>query len=288
MESMTGYAFVEKSARLFSYSVELKSLNSRYLEISVNLPKVLKNEENEMHNFLKNRFSRGKLELTIDMYDWTAGKPLTVNEEMIKMYYRRLDLLRKELAVCEPLRFESVLSLDGVSRRERTVMSRGSIKDIYGTVAVAAAKAVQMRKKEGTAIKRDLGAIAKNISGRITRIKMLAKNAPREKYKLMKKRTEALLGSSVDKARLYAEFAILADKLDINEEIVRFMDHLEKFNALMRISGQIGKKLDFMAQEMFREINTIGSKSGSSEIAYEVVEVKNHIEKIREHCRNIV
>jgi uncharacterized protein (TIGR00255 family) len=215
-------------------------------------------------------------------------RPLAVNAEVIRTYYKKLDMLRKELSVSEPLRFESVLSLDGVSSRERTVMPAGTIKDIYGTVDIAAAKAVRMRKKEGTAIRRDLDSIIKDISDKIVRIKMLAQKAPREKYDQMKKRTEALLGSSVDTSRLYTEFAILADKLDINEEVVRFRDHLKTFNALMRAGGQIGKKLDFMAQEMFREINTIGSKSGSSEIAREVVEVKNHIEKIREHCRNIV
>ncbi|OHD71538.1 MAG: YicC family protein [Spirochaetes bacterium RBG_16_49_21] len=288
MESMTGYAFFEKNAEHFSYSVELKSLNSRYLEISVNLPKLLKNEENEMHGFLKSRFGRGKLELTVDIYDWVVTKPISVNADMIKKYYRQLDLIRRELGLPEPLRFESILSLDGTSQRERSVVSRKSRNDIYGTIARAAAKTIQMRKKEGAAIKRDVAAIIKEISGRITAIKIRAKSASQEKNELLKKRIDTLLGSRVDEARLYTEFAFLSDKLDINEEIVRLNDHLGKFNKLMQSGGQIGKKLDFIAQEMFREINTIGSKSGSSEIAHAVVDVKNHIEKIREHSRNIV
>jgi uncharacterized protein (TIGR00255 family) len=106
--------------------------------------------------------------------------------------------------------------------------------------------------------------------------------------KLLVSRIEALRGSKIEDARLHTECAIIADRLDINEEIIRFKDHLEKCKLLLRSGEQIGKKLDFLAQEMFREINTIGSKSNSSEISHLVVETKNYIEMIREHCRNIV
>ena len=111
---------------------------------------------------------------------------------------------------------------------------------------------------------------------------------PGIKKETLKKRIEALAGAKVDDVRLYTEIAILSDKLDINEEIIRFKDHIQKFNALMKSGDQIGKKLDFIAQEMFREVNTIGSKSNNSEIAHLVVDIKNHIEMIREHCRNVV
>lgn len=288
MESMTGYAFAEKSTEQFSYSVELKSLNSRYLEIYVNLPKILKNEENGLHNLLKQRFGRGKLELNIDIFDWIVTKPIAVNSDMIRKYFRELERVHRDLGVKEPLRFESVLTLDGVSQRERSVISRQSRSDIFESIGRVIEKAIEMRGKEGAAIKKDLASLASAIAGHIGAIKTLSKNAAKDKKEALRARIEALAGAKADDVRLFTEIAILADKLDINEEIVRFKDHIQKFNALLKSGGQIGKKLDFLAQELFREINTIGSKSNNAEIAHVVVDVKNHLEMIREHCRNVV
>jgi uncharacterized protein (TIGR00255 family) len=288
MESMTGYAFLEKSTDQFSYSVELKSLNSRYLEVYVNVPKIIKNEENEIHALLKQRFSRGKLELNIDIYDWNVSKPIAINADMIKKYYRELRQVHKECGAEGPFRFESILALDGISQRERSMISRSSRADIYATIGRVIDKTIEMRQKEGTAIRKDLSILTAEISGHLAAIKSLAKNSVRDKKENLKKRIETLAGAKIDEVRIYTEIAILADKLDINEEIIRFRDHLKKFGALMKGGGQIGKKLDFISQEMFREVNTIGSKSNSAEIAHLVVDIKNHIEMIREHCRNVV
>jgi uncharacterized protein (TIGR00255 family) len=288
MESMTGYAFLEKSTEQFSYSVELKSLNSRYLEIYVNLPKILKNEENELHGLLKQRFSRGKLELNVDIFDWIVTKPIAINGDMIKKYYRELHAIHRELGIGEPFRFESVLTLDGISQRERSVISRTSRKDIYDTIGKVIDRAIEMRRKEGAAIRKDLSALISAITGHIGSIKTMSRNFAREKKELLKKRVEALLGAQVDEVRLFTEVAILADKLDINEEIMRFKDHIQKFNAMMKGGDQVGKKLDFLSQELFREVNTIGSKSNSADISHLVVDIKNHIEMIREQCRNVV
>lgn len=288
MDSMTGYAFLEKSTEQFSYSVELKSLNSRYLEIYVNLPKIIKNEENELHNLIKQRFGRGKLELNIDIFDWVVSKPIVINAEMIKKYYRELHHIHRDLGLSEPLRFESVLSLDGISQRDRSAISRTSRGDIYTTINRVIVKALDMRRKEGGAIRKDLSKLIGEIRRRIGGIAAAAKNSAKDKKEALKKRIETIAGTAIDDVRLYSEIAILADKLDINEEIIRLKDHISKFNTMMKGGDQIGKKLDFLAQEMFREINTIGSKSNNSEIAHMVVDIKNHIEMIREHCRNVV
>ena len=104
----------------------------------------------------------------------------------------------------------------------------------------------------------------------------------------MKSRLKSITDGSIDNSRLYTEIALIADKLDINEEIVRMNDHLEKLKVVMKEQEQMGRKLDFLSQELFREINTIAAKSNNSEIAHMVVDIKNHIDKIREHCRNIV
>lgn len=288
MESMTGYAFVEKSTKQFSFSVEIKSLNSKYLETYVTLPKILKNEENDLHNLLKSFFSRGKIECNIDIFDWNETRPISLNDELIKKYYRELKKIHKELGIKEPIRFESVLSLEGISQRERTVLTREAHKAIYDTIAAVAKKAIDMRKKEGASVKKDLVKSLGEIVNNINLVKKMAKDIPAEKKEQLRTRIEALAGAKVDDMRIYTEISILADKLDINEEIVRLDDHIAKFRTIMAETDQVGRKLDFLAQEMFREINTIGSKSNSSTIAHIVVDLKNYIDKIREQCRNIV
>jgi len=288
MESMTGYAFIEKSSDQFSFSVEIKSLNSKYLETYANIPRILRNEENDFISILKERFSRGKIELSIEIYDWTDTRPVSLNASLIKKYYQELQAIHSSLHIKEPLRFESILSLEGVLNRERSIVSKKSRKDIYTALEHVVKKTIEMRKKEGMATKKDIINSLEVIWGNAETIKNIARNFVTEKQQLLQKRINALAGGAVDDQRLMSEIAILADKLDINEETVRLNDHLQKYKAVMKDKGQIGKKLDFIAQEMFREINTISSKSNNSEISHLAVEVKNHIDKIREQCRNVV
>jgi uncharacterized protein (TIGR00255 family) len=288
MESMTGYAFIEKSTEQFSFSVELKSLNSKYLETYVNVPRILKNEENELAALIKNNISRGKVELNLEIFDWQDAKPVSLNAELIEKYYKELQNVHSSLKIEEPLKFESILSLEGLTNRERSVISEKSRKAIYDSAAKAIKMAIDMRKKEGTVTKKDISSCIAHITETADLIKSLAKDNAKEKQQLLKNRIESLAGCPVDDTRIYAEIAVMADKLDINEEIVRLSDHLKKFKQVMKESGQVGKKLDFLSQEMFREINTIASKSNSSEISHHVVDVKNNIDKIREQCRNIV
>jgi len=145
-----------------------------------------------------------------------------------------------------------------------------------------------MRKREGRSIKSDIQKSLKSISSSVVDIRAQSKNTAEVLYEKLKANIQKLTDGPVDDVRLYTEIAILADKLDVNEELIRLDDHLSKFKQTMNEKGQIGKKLDFIAQEMFREINTIASKANNARISHLVVEVKNNIDKIREHCRNIV
>ncbi len=285
---MTGYAFIEKSSDQFSYSVEIKSLNSKYLEVYVNLPKIMRNEENDLTQIIKKSFTRGKIELTIDIYDWNNVKPVSLNTDLMKKYYYELESLQKELKIKESLKFDSLLLLEGITQKERSVLSEKSKKDIYSSLDAVISKTIDMRKKEGVSIKKDISASLTLIAKDVNRIKTLSKTAIEDKKETLKNRLKSLTDGNLDNARIYTEIAIMADKLDINEELVRMSDHLEKLKVLMKEKEQMGRKLDFLSQELFREINTIASKSNNSEIAHMVVDVKNHIDKIREHCRNIV
>jgi len=288
MESMTGYAFIEASTDQFSYSVEIKSLNSKYLEVYVNLPKILRNYENEYITILKKNFNRGKIELNIDIFDWSNVKPVALNKELITKYYNELKDLHKKLKIQDPLRFESILSLEGITQRERSNLSAKSSKDILKNIGVVIKKTGDMRKKEGAVTKKDILQSLEQITKDTSVIKSLSGNIIKDKKDSLKKKLLTITDGAIDNTRIYSEIAILADKLDINEELVRLGDHLKKFKSTMNEKDQMGRKLDFISQELFREINTIASKSNSSEISHLVVNVKNHIDRVREQCRNIV
>lgn len=288
MESMTGYAFIEKNNDQFSYSMELKSLNSKYLETYINLPRILRNDENDFDAVLKKSFGRGKIELSIDIYDMVVPRPVSINRELLKRYYGELVRTARELKITNHFSIDALLSLDGVVQKERTTISAKSRTDLFRTLATVIKRNKQMRSREGISTARDIQNSLRVVAARLGRIEALAGAVAGSLYEKLKERIESLAGGRVDDVRLYAEIAVLADRQDINEEIVRLRDHMNKARMLMREKDQIGKRLDFVAQEMFREINTIAAKSNSSEISHLAVDIKNQIDKIREQSRNIV
>ncbi len=288
MESMTGYCHIEKSTSQFSFSVEIKSLNSKFLEIITNLPRILSKDENNITQILKNQFSRGKIVLTIEIFDWVEERAVSINSNILKKYYKELKQIEKELKVENYFSGDILFSFDNVRRVSKVSLTSHSRDSIYNTLNNAIDRTIKMRIKEGNAIRKDIQHSLNEISNDLVKTKEQYKDVSRILFKKLKKNIESLTDKTVSDVRLYTEVAILADKIDINEEIIRLNDHIKKFKLLMNDNGQIGKKLDFLAQEMFRETNTISSKANSSQISYMVVNMKNHIDKIREHSRNII
>ena len=288
MESMTGYGYIEGKTAEFSFSVEIKSLNSKYLEVYSNTPKMLKKKEDEIILKLKDRFLRGKIVATIEIFNWTQERTALINQKMIKKYYDGIQALEKSLGVENYFPGDLLFSFDGVLQKEKFVLAQKSYDRIIDHLQKAIALCIKMRMQDGNGAKRDLKNSLLVISTDLRKIKRLSKDVSDKMYSKMKKNIEIFLEQKADPIRLYTEIAILADRMDINEEIVRLEDHLKKFREMMLDKGQIGKSLDFLAQEMFREINTISSKANSSVVSHLVVEMKNHVDKIREQCRNIV
>lgn len=285
---MTGYGYIEKSTPQFSFSIEIKSLNSKFLEIYINLPKLLRKDENDITQILKNKFTRGKIVLTIDIFDWMEEKSVAINKQILKKYYTELKDIEKDFKTDNFFSGDVLFSFDNVVHTAKTLLSRHSHDIIYNTLNSIIDKTIKMRIKEGVAVKKDIQHSLNEISGHLIKIKEQYKDISKILFNKLKKNIESLTGKLVNDVRLYTEVAILADKIDINEEIVRLNDHIKKFKSLMDENGQVGKKLDFLAQEMFREANTISSKANDSGISFMVVNMKNHIDKIREHSRNIM
>ena len=288
MESMTGYARAEGSTPQFSYSIEIKSLNNKYLETYVNLPRSLSSEELYFVELLKKHFVRGKVELGVELFGWSAARGSSIDNELLKRYCDELSAFRKKNRIEEGFSLDAVLSLDGVVQKGRSSISPQSLSALKKAVENAAKTAIAMRKAEGKALETDLLGCVQTIADHLEKVKLKSKFAPAERVELLKARLSKISGVMADDNRLYAEVALLADRIDINEEITRLEDHIRKFRSTAKEKGQIGKKLDFIAQEMFREANTIASKTTDSDVSHLSVEIKNNIEKIREQCRNVV
>ncbi|HNR87216.1 MAG TPA: YicC family protein [Spirochaetota bacterium] len=288
MESMTGYASLERTTDQFSYAISLKTLNSKYVEVYVNVPKVLKDHENEFAQLLKKHFARGKIELSIEFFDWVDSRPSSIDSRQLGNYFRELQKINHTLKADIPVTYDVLLTLDGVMRRKKTTVSEQSLRDIRRSLDAVVKKTMAMRLKEGAATAKNVLASVSVIVDTLKKIRLLAKDVSRAQFERLRKSISDLTGGAADTNRLYAEVAILSDKLDINEEISRLDDHIAKFRQTVKSGGQVGRTLDFLSQEMFREINTIASKANSSTVSHHAVEVKNHIDKIREQCRNIV
>jgi uncharacterized protein (TIGR00255 family) len=288
MESMTGYAFVERTTPQFSFSVEIRTLNSKYLEIELNLPRILRNDESEMETILKKGFGRGKIQLTMEIYDWVETRAVSVDRELLKKYYGEVTRALGDLGIKSPVSVDVLLGMEGVIHRGKSVLHKKTRAEVYKAIDQAIIKARTMRRKEGISTGKDVGRSLAEIARRVKTIETHAGDMARGLFEKLKKNIESIAGGTIEDARLYTEVAILSDKHDVNEEIVRLKDHMAKFHQVMKEDDQVGKKMDFLAQEMFREINTIGSKASNSAVAHLVVDIKNHIDKIREQCRNIV
>lgn len=291
MESMTGYGYIEKNTPQFSFSIEIKSLNSKSLDIYTNLPKLLSKDENSIIQILKSKFNRGKIVLTIEIFDWIEDKAVSINKDVLKKYYSELKKIEKELKIENYFSGDILFTFDNLINSARKMVSKQSREIINNTLNGIIDSALKMRLKEGIVIKKDILNSLNEISANLSKIKAKYKNISKILFNKLKNNIELIAGkniSEINEVRLYTEVAILADKIDINEEIIRLNDHISKFKTFMNENGQLGKKFDFLAQEMFREANTIASKANNSDISYMIVNVKNHIDKIREHARNVI
>jgi uncharacterized protein (TIGR00255 family) len=286
MESMTGYAYLEAKNSQFSFSIEIKSLNSKYNEYYINLPRPLRGEENSLQGLVSDRVKRGKVELNLEVLEWFDLRGYSINETVFMGYLEKLKGIEKK-ASGKSFTLDAILSLDGVINKEKSAIKEDARISIQKSCLKAIDLLISMREKEGKSAEKDILNSLNTIGKDSLAIKKLFTGSAKRNFEKMQERIAKFYSGELDSNRLYSELAVMTDKLDINEELVRLADHMKKFKETVK-DPMNGKKLDFLAQEMFREINTIGSKSNDSSISHLCVNVKNNIDKIREQCRNIV
>lgn len=290
MKSMTGYGMALVKSENYMTKVEVKSVNSRYLELNLRVPKDFMSIEDKIRQEVKSKLKRGKVDLYLS-YDVQNPdlQELSINKDLAKAYYRDMEDLRNILEIEEKITLKDIVLLEGVLKKSSTnETDKELLNQVLQTVRVAVENLDEMRIAEGENLKEDLKTKVVNIEEIVEEIKLLAPKVIEEnEKKLTENIYERLKEEDLDLPRLTTELAIMADKLSIDEEITRLTSHISQFNDIIKDTDSVGRKIDFLLQEFNREANTIGSKTTSSEILKLVVNLKSEIEKLREQIQNI-
>jgi len=292
IQSMTGYGRTEAILNDRKYTVEIKSLNHRYLEISLRVPTLLSPLELEIKKKISGRFTRGRIEASIRM-DSDCGSisegRYELNLPLIRNYYELLMLLKEELNLEEKITLTMMTGFrDAFVLKDPGLDLSVVWEDLETVLDKAMAALIEMRKKEGENIYHDLMQRLNLIIKSLDSIALRAPQVTVEYQKRLSERVKELTGGMVlDDLRLGQEVAIMAEKSDITEEIVRLKSHIHQFGDLLKNIDAAGRNIDFIIQEMIREINTIGSKSSDADISRKVIEIKSELARIREQVQNI-
>ncbi len=287
---MTGFGRGTAQVGGTTATVEMRSVNNRFVDINVRMPRNLAAYESDLQKRIKAAFSRGRISVQVQVEQQADAMPTHVNPALAQGYHRALTTLRDACGLDEPIRLDHLLKFSDIfSQPEETPEQ---VEEAWTAVQDALDNAIEamraMRLREGAALSDDL-------LGRIDRIEACLDEvetfAP-ERITLARERLHERLGelagdARLDPERLEQEIVILADKLDVTEECVRLRSHFPVFRDAFKLPEPLGRKLNFLSQEINREINTIGSKANDATIAHLVVQMKEELEKIREQVENI-
>jgi uncharacterized protein (TIGR00255 family) len=288
--SMTGYGRGEANVRGYEAVVELKSVNSRYCEISLRSPKSLNAHEADIQRILKTAFSRGRISAFILISNPTPDElPIRVDARAVKAYRGLLEEVASTAGIDEPVRLDHLLKYQDIFEADEVEEDLDAIWEATQAALRAACDGMQaMRLQEGKALHKELSERLEGIESRLREAERLAPQRVQASGERLRDRlAEIIEEGRIDPERIEFEMAMLADKLDVREECVRLDSHLALFREALASGEPVGRKMNFLSQEMNREINTIGSKSNDAEMAHLVVGMKEELEKIKEQVENV-
>ena len=290
IKSMTGFGRCEIAENNRKFTVEMKSVNHRYLDVNIKMPKKLNYFESAIRAELKNYISRGKVDLFITYEDYTENNAsIRYNRELAAEYMKYLRQMQEDFGLDDDIRVSTLSRYPEVfSMEEQNIDEEELWKELQKAIQGAAEGFVQTRIVEGEHLKEDL---IDKLDGMLKLVDFISERSPQivQEYrqKLEEKVRDLLGDAQVDENRLLTEVTIFADKVCVDEELVRLRSHIETTKKTLQEGGSIGRKLDFIAQEMNREANTTLSKSNDLEISNCAIELKTEIEKVREQIQNI-
>ena len=289
--SMTGYGRYEIEENERKIVVEMNAINHRYCDLNIRLPKTLSALEENIRKSLKEKLTRGKIEINISYYSMAQEDlEVIVNEALATSYIEGLRQIGNHLNLEDNLTLKDLMQLSDVISIQKKAGDLECIEEIlFKAIQGALQELLAMRGKEGEALKQDILNKSILLEQYLTSIEEQSPKVVLNYKAKLEARLATLLESNdvIDQSRLATEVAIFADKCAIDEEITRFKSHIMQLRMILNEGGVVGRKLDFLMQEMNREVNTMGSKANDYEITRYVVELKNEIEKIREQVQNL-
>lgn len=291
MKSMTGFGRGAVSGENFDVSVEIKTVNNRYLDLNLRLSNELQNLESNLKRLISSRLSRGRIDVFVN-YERTNDVVYELNRPLISGYIAALKQMQEEYDLAGEPDMNYIARLPNALQTKAEDLSQAFIDGIEEACSTALAELEKMREIEGEALKKELEHRLASIENHLPTIETETETVADEYRQRLQKRIENLLAKSdsqieLDQARLAQEVAYLSDRSDISEEITRLKSHIEQFRKIMNENKEVGKRLDFLTQELNREANTIASKTNNLTVKEAALAIKSEIEKIREQVQNI-
>ncbi len=289
ISSMTGYGRGSNSKDGFTFIAELRSVNHRYADFSLRLPRELYSLEDRIRRQLQEAIKRGRVELNLVLDEIPAGlRQVKVNYDLAEDYHQALQLLSLRLELSEKVQLKHLLQMPELFKPGGITLTEEQVWPIVSAALQEALdQLLKQRRVEGENLCRDLLDRCSYLEEMIETASGYAEEAKQDYRRRTEQKFEELLAGKFEETRLLMECALLVEKMGVDEEIVRLKSHIEAFRTNLTGSDPAGRKLDFIAQEMFREVNTIGSKAGDYRLTNIVVELKAELEKIREQIQNL-
>jgi uncharacterized protein (TIGR00255 family) len=287
---MTGFGRGESEENGYSWIVEIKTVNHRFLDQRIQLPRSVSALEDRVRQMVASRLDRGRVEVGITLINEPdTERRLMVNSELVHQYHACLKQIRYEVGAQNGITLADMLTCrELISQEEEGVDLEAAWQALQPALLAAIDECDRMREQEGQRLKAELLARLSTFEKLIQTVENSIDEILSLRQQELKNRIEKLLGEiDLDPVRLAQEAALMADKADVTEEIVRLKSHIEQFRAFLSLDEPVGRRLDFLLQEFLREVNTLASKISNASIAHLAVEMKNEIEKLREQVQNI-
>jgi len=288
IKSMTGFGIAEKKTPIGIFKVEIRSVNNRFFEMQAKLPKMLIEFEQKIKNEMSKYISRGSINLLVTCNKEIENNNLVLNKEACKKYVNILKEMQKILKNHEQITIKDLLYFSDIIKTDSSTKFQKDYYKYFSPVLINAINSLNIsREKEGRFLSIQIKKMLNTIIGLIKKIELLAPRNVKNNYEEFYKRIQKLVQNNLDESRIATEAAIMADKIDITEECTRLKAHINAFFECFESKEAVGKRMNFILQEMNREANTLGSKVNNAQISLISVKIKEIIEKIREQIQNI-
>lgn len=287
--SMTGFGRSKKESDRLSVTVELKTVNHRFCEFYFRMPRQLLKIEDKLKKKLGDHILRGRVEVFVTLSgEAVVNRKVQIDWSLLDQYYQYITSINQKYGLDQQISLNELITREEIISIEESDEENGELEVlVLEAVEEAALGLKAMRQTEGEALARDISENLTQIKQRVNGLRELTPKVVNQYQERLTKRMQDFLAGQIDEARILTEVAVFAEKADISEELTRLDSHIQQFQKIILLKEPVGRKLDFLVQEMNREVNTIGSKANDSTIASEVVEMKSLLEKIKEQVQNI-